>query len=658
MALHRLPILAKDRRYLMFRETANYCLPDSPGGSVGVTLSGSTSGVTYKLISNGHTLTSLSGTGSALTWSNPGAGAYTITASNSSCSNTMAGTATLTSSPIPKSYIASGGGSYCGGGTPLTVSLNNSDVGVNYQLAFQGANIGSPIAGIGSVINWTNLTPAASSAYTVTASRPACPLVLKSMSGSPSVTYLGQGPQVFNVGGTATFCPDSPGSVGVTLSGSTSGVTYKLISNGHTLTSLSGTGSALTWSNPGAGAYTITASNSSCQITMGGSATLTSSPIPNLYTVSGGGSYCVGSAPLTVSLSDSDIGVNYQLTFQGASIGSPIAGTGAAISWTNLTPTISGSYAVQASRPACPSVLTAMRGSPSANYFGQGPQVFNVGGTANICSNSNNGVLTLSGSQVGVTYSVNWTGVQTTPYAPQLQGSGSALAWYNLPLGSYTVNASNSSCSDTMNGSLQIMSQVSPPIMYSVGGGGDFCIDYGGAISLSGSDATATYQLFVNQTTPIGSILTGTGGRLTWTGLTQAGTYYIQAKNLGCQVWMNGSTAITFNETPASFNVSGGGTSCSNTNITLSGSQSESNVSTCKRFNLYRPTPIRYRSPTNMVIYSHQWNVWRGRIKWGLLPSNERQCFRCTFVPCRICCKWRWINSLFLSGRNYNLEWK
>ncbi len=265
-----------------------YC---QQSGNAAVGLSNSDNRVSYSLLRNGTSYDQKTGNGQPISWTNLSAGTYTISASYGACTVTMYGSATVILLNSPRIYASSGGGSYCGGGTPLNVSLSNSDIGVNYQLTFQGNNVNSPIAGTGTAISWTNLAPTANGSYSVQASQSACPSVLTAMSGSPSVTYLGQGPQVFNVSGTANYCPDSPGSVGVTLSGSTSGVTYKLISNGHTLTSLSGTGSALTWSNPGAGAYTITASNSSCSNTMAGTATLTSSPIPKSYIASGGGSY-------------------------------------------------------------------------------------------------------------------------------------------------------------------------------------------------------------------------------------------------------------------------------------------------------------------------------------------------------------------------------
>ena len=69
-----------------------------------------------------------------------------------------------------------------------------------------------------------------------------------------------------------------------------------------------------------------------CTATMTGSVTVTVDPLPAVFTVTGGGSYCSGGSGVAVGLSNSESGVNYQL-FNGASpVGSPVAGTGSAIS--------------------------------------------------------------------------------------------------------------------------------------------------------------------------------------------------------------------------------------------------------------------------------------------------------------------------------------
>ena len=65
---------------------------------------------------------------------------------------------------------------------------------------------------------------------------------------------------------------------------------------------------------------------------------------PTQFTVTGGGAYCVGGNGVAVGLSNSTIGINYQLQLNGVNNGTALAGTGAAISFGNKT--VAGNYTV------------------------------------------------------------------------------------------------------------------------------------------------------------------------------------------------------------------------------------------------------------------------------------------------------------------------
>jgi hypothetical protein len=64
------------------------------------------------------------------------------------------------------------------------------------------------------------------------------------------------------------------------------------------------------------------------------------------YNVTGGGSYCSGSTGVAVGLSGSDSNTKYQLKLNGANVGSPVPGTGSAISF-GLQNT-NGNYTIEA----------------------------------------------------------------------------------------------------------------------------------------------------------------------------------------------------------------------------------------------------------------------------------------------------------------------
>lgn len=73
--------------------------------------------------------------------------------------------------------------------------------------------------------------------------------------------------------------------------------------------------------------------------------TITVIPLPVAYTVTGSGTYCSGGSGVSVGLSGSETGVNYQLYNGATKVGSPISGTSDAISFGNQ---LAGTYTVVA----------------------------------------------------------------------------------------------------------------------------------------------------------------------------------------------------------------------------------------------------------------------------------------------------------------------
>lgn len=80
---------------------------------------------------------------------------------------------------------------------------------------------------------------------------------------------------------------------------------------------------------------------------------------PMVFDFTGGGSYCGNANPtgINATLSDSESGVSYQLLKDGTAYGSPLAGTGAPLSWYDL---IAGNYTVEATNS---SSTTGMNGT-------------------------------------------------------------------------------------------------------------------------------------------------------------------------------------------------------------------------------------------------------------------------------------------------------
>jgi hypothetical protein len=129
------------------------------------------------------------------------------------------------------------------------------------------------------------------------------------------------------------------------------------------------------------------------------------------------------------------------------------------------------------------------------------------------------------------------------------------------------------------NASTDVIINQPPAIsIYTISGGGICCVGSSGVnITLSGSEAGIEYQL-LNNSSPTGSPIIGTGATLIWTGLTSAGTYTISAANstTGCSMMMSGSASVTVSPLPNAYNMTGGGNYCSGgmgVNVMLSSSQ-------------------------------------------------------------------------------------
>jgi hypothetical protein len=73
--------------------------------------------------------------------------------------------------------------------------------------------------------------------------------------------------------------------------------------------------------------------------------TIPSCTNPSSYTVTGGGSYCSGGGGVAVGLSDSQVGVTYQLYRGATPVGGTVSGTGSALNFGNQT--TAGTYTVQ-----------------------------------------------------------------------------------------------------------------------------------------------------------------------------------------------------------------------------------------------------------------------------------------------------------------------
>ena len=533
-----------------------YC---AGSGGVHIGLNNSNSGISYSLY-NGTTFAgSASGTGGAIDFGLfTASGTYTaVAAPGTACSANMSGSATVSVNPLPTSFTVAGGGAYCAGGTGVSVTTSSSTIGVNYQLMLGATTIGSPIVGTSGALTFPAVTTAGTYSVTATNATTSC---ANGMAGT-AVVSINPLPTVFSMTGGGGFCLGASG-VHVGLSNSATGFSYQLLLGGSAVGApLSGTGSALDFGFiTTAGNYTVVSTNTStgCSASMSGIATVVINTLPTVFTVTGGGAYCLGGTGIAVNLNGSTAGVNYQLYNGGSAVGSPVAGTGSAITFGPQTTT--GSYTVVATN-ATTGCINNMFGSVSVSISPL-PTVFNVTGGGGYCAGGTGVSVGLSGSTVGTTYSL-YNGATLVSAA---SGTGSSLNFgLFTSAGTYTVVGTNTGtgCIGNMSGSVTVT--INPlPAIFNVTGGGVYCAGGTGVVvGLSSSATGVNYQLF-NGTTPIGSVVAGTSSAISFGLQTGAGSYSVIAINpvTTCGNNMSGSAVITINPLPAVYSVTGGGGYC------------------------------------------------------------------------------------------------
>ncbi len=394
----------------------NYCVGGSgqPIGLVSTVL-----GTSYQLMLGGAPIGApVAGSGGAITFGNQTtAGTYTVLATigATGCQTTMSGSVTITINPLPFAYTVVGGGSYCiGNAAGVSIGLNGSALNINYQLYYTASGgspvtVGGPVPGTGASITFPG--PALGGTFTNVGSYSVVAVntvtgCTNNMTGSVAVT-TNPLPSLFSLSGGGGYCAGS--STSVILGGSVVGTTYQLFDNGGLVGALSGTGGPLTFSpitTPGNYTITGTISSTGCFTNMSGTIAVTINPLPLAQTVGGGGNYCSGSTSgfPTVTLGGSQSGVNYQLYNGATAIGSPVAGTSSALSFTFTSAPTPGSYTVVATNTTT-GCVSNMTGSAviSVNPL---PTPYAVTGGGNFCQGSGGVHIGLSGSNSGITYAL------------------------------------------------------------------------------------------------------------------------------------------------------------------------------------------------------------------------------------------------------------
>lgn len=204
------------------------------------------------------TLTANAGNGVTYQWSKngvsiPGAnlnqyvanstGMYTCVATNilTGCFNdndTM-----VMVNPLPQVFTASANPTnFCQGGSGVTIQLNGSQSGVNYQLMLNGSPVGTPVAGTGTALNWYNQAAAGSYSVVTTDNITSCTI---GMNGIPVVTMNPLPDNALTITGFTSVCQGS--SVSFSTSSIPNATSYAWsVPVGSTITGYYGNGTTIT----------------------------------------------------------------------------------------------------------------------------------------------------------------------------------------------------------------------------------------------------------------------------------------------------------------------------------------------------------------------------------------------------------------------------
>jgi uncharacterized protein YjdB len=246
-------------------------------------------------------------------------------------------------------------------------------------------------------------------------------------------------PTAGTIAGTASVCQGNT----TTLSTATTGGVWS--SGAATIATVDSAGAV---SGVSAGTATISYTLTNGCGSVAATSVVTVNALPAAFTVTGGGNYCFGGSGVNIGLSGSQIGVSYQLYYGSAPLGSPITGTGSAISFGLSTG--AGTYSVQATNIAT-SCSSAMTGNATIS-INPLPSVYNVVGGGGYCAGGAGSNVGLSNSQTGVNYQLYYDGTAIgSPFA----GTGSTVSFGTYTAaGTYSVLATNATttCSVAMAG--------------------------------------------------------------------------------------------------------------------------------------------------------------------------------------------------------------
>ncbi|MCX6270090.1 MAG: HYR domain-containing protein [Bacteroidetes bacterium] len=503
----------------------------SGGNGVPVNLSGSETGVLYKLYLNSvYTGISISGNGTAISFGNQiSPGSYTVIATSSqNCSATMQGDAMVVVGTPPVVNVSSNS-PICQGMT-LALTANASGGSGPYQYFWSGPN-GFVSSTQNPVIS--NANPGQSGLYYVT------------VTGSDGCASVSSTAVVIYSNPTIGVQSNSPVCAGSAIQLSASGGNMYLWSGPNGFTSMIQNPLILNAVPSMSGTYTVTVTDMHGCSSVGSTSVVVNNP-PTMNPV-----------PNSI-LCNNDI--QNAIIFSG-----PIPGT--TFNWTNNNPAIglgasgNGSIAAFAAiNTTTAAIIATITVTPTANGCNGTAVTFSitVKPTPSVdpipdqvyCNDQVTNAINITGPVSGTNFA--WAIVNPGFGLSIFSGNNTIPSFTALNKNSVPVNGTIN-VTPTANGCTGIVSTITftilpGPTSYGFDGYGEICQGGPGAtLCLSNSQTGVTYELYLNGS-PTGTTLAGTGAQLCFTGITQIGSYKVKGTfdNNGCSAWIGGTRIVSY----------------------------------------------------------------------------------------------------------------
>ena len=406
----------------------------------------------------------------------------------------------------------------CDGGFSLYFSVNDpnhnwiatiqSSQGATFTVS-EGNKAQSPISS-NVTYTITKVTNASNALGTISLSKPYVVTVTHSSTVTP-----------YNIVSNGT-CASNP--VVISLPGSDNGVSYQLQMlepSFAVVQTLNGNGGQLIFSgvnNPGR--YVVIGSSTGCSAQMTGEVIVSPAFSSSVSVIGGQG--CLPNT-LSVTTSGSQLYWSYELVKDGVATGIVQAGTGSPLAF---SVSAAGVYTVRATSAGCGSVNlnNSYIVYPALTPFAL------IG--SSVCM-PNTAAIQVASSEVGVNYFLLLNGVVQAPVAG-IAGTGGALNMGTVSAeGVYTVSARRGTCSLDMTGSVTISAGIDKSITIQAPLTG--CVGGSNTITLTGSQAGVVYSLYRRGIGTAIDTKNGTGsGKVSFTGVTQEGEYYVRANMVAC----------------------------------------------------------------------------------------------------------------------------